>query len=294
MNDSLRVLAHAKLNLSLRVLAREESGFHQIETLFCLLELADEIEVDRAGGDISLTVLPPPEDAGRVPDLGPVADNLARRAADAFFREAALPRQAAIRLTKRIPAGAGLGGGSSDAAAVLTALNQLHDEPLSMERLMELAGTLGSDVPFFVAGARLALAWGRGTRVAPLPPLPSRAVLLAVPGTAVNTAAAYARLADARGAGQVAPPALVRAAGDWDVVTAGAVNDFEDVVFRIHPELQQLRDAMAGAGAFLARMTGSGSVIFGVFEDVRTAEAAQETLAAAFSDCRWVLSRTLE
>lgn len=288
----IMVMARAKLNLSLRVLAREASGFHQIETIFCAIELADEVEVSTdCDPGIHLHVAGPPEAAAPPPDLGPTESNLAVRAARTFLDASGMPEQADIRLTKRIPAGAGLGGGSSNAAAVLGALNRLHDSPLSQEQLLELGGTLGSDVPFVLAGAPLALAWGRGTRMLPLPPLPALPVLLAVPGVRVNTAQAYASLA-ARSAGFVPPARLLAPPRSWDDVARAAVNDFEDIIFRGIPRLSDLRVAMEQAGAIMARMTGSGSVLFGVFPDTASADSARGRLADRFTDVDWVLTRT--
>jgi 4-diphosphocytidyl-2-C-methyl-D-erythritol kinase len=288
-----RVDARAKLNLALHVLAREASGFHQIETIFCAIELADELEITTAcDAGIHLDVVAPPEDAAPAPDLGPAESNLAWRAAASFFAAAGLERRVRIRLVKRIPAGAGLGGGSSDAAAVLTALNALHGAPLSDQRLLEIGGELGSDVPFFVAGVDLALAWGRGNRLAPLPPLPSRPVLLAVPPVGSSTAAAYARLAAERAADHAAPARLLQPVRRWDDVAAMARNEFEDVVFAGAPELAELREGLAGSGAFLARLTGTGSVVFGIYEDVQAAQRARDALAASHPECRWILTRT--
>jgi 4-diphosphocytidyl-2-C-methyl-D-erythritol kinase len=286
-------LARAKVNLSLRVLAREAGGFHQIETLFCALELADEIEVSVADDVVRLDVVAPPEKPEPAPDLGPPESNLALRAAAAFFDAAALPPRATIRLTKRIPAGAGLGGGSSDAAAVLRALNTLHGEPLGDAALLAVGARLGSDVPFFLAGASLALAWGRGGRLAPLPPLPSRPVLLAVPAERVATADAYADLARHRGDDYVSGPAVLPAITGWDDVIAVAHNDFEETVFRRLPRLADLRGALLDAGALMARMTGTGSVVFGIFADATDAETARTALARRSDDVDWVLTRTL-
>jgi len=137
--------APAKVNLSLRVLARERSGYHQLETLFCALELRDEIEIERGGGALSLQV----EGA----ELGPPEENLVHRAAVAFHDAAGIRPDTRIRLRKRIPAGAGLGGGSSDAAATLAALNALHGAPLGPTHLLRLGAELGSDVPFFLCGS---------------------------------------------------------------------------------------------------------------------------------------------
>jgi 4-diphosphocytidyl-2-C-methyl-D-erythritol kinase len=286
-------LAPAKLNLSLRVLAREGSGFHQIETLFCAIRLADQLDVDtECDGGIDLHVVPPADAVGPLPDLGPLEQNLAWRAAASFFEAAGIPPRVRIRLEKRIPAGAGLGGGSSDAATVLTTLNALHGAPLTEEELLAIGARLGSDVPFFISGAPLALAWGRGTRIMPLPPLPSRSLLLAVPDVAVNTAGAYGDLAALRGHGWVAPPRLLQPVSDWEALAAVAANDFEEIVFRQLPALGELRLALEDSGAIMARMTGTGSVLFGVYEDARVASSVRQELGRRFPAAHWVLTRT--
>jgi 4-diphosphocytidyl-2-C-methyl-D-erythritol kinase len=296
MNDPSHTVlrAHAKINLGLSVLARETSGFHQIETIFCALELADELEFTPRDHGVRLRVEGPPERPGPPPDLGPDDNNLAVRAAYAFFRESRLPAAVGIRLVKRIPAAGGLGGGSSDAAATLIALNRLHREPLSAQRLLVLAASLGSDVPFFVAGSPLARAWGRGSRLLPLAPLPSAPVLLLAPPIGVETGQAYADLAAARASGYVCPPAVLPAAlRDWSDLAESA-NDFEPVIFGRLPLLATMRDALEGTGALLARMTGSGSTVFGVYRDTATAARASAELTARFRDADVILTRTLD
>lgn len=259
--------APAKVNLLLRVLAREASGYHQIETVFQALELADGLRLElRPGEGVGL------ETTGvGATQLGPDEENLAVRAARALLAEAggADPPGVRIRLKKRIPHGAGLGGGSSDAAAVLRGMNVLLGEPLSAEALVRIGGRLGADVPFFLTGASRALAWGRGDRLLPLPPLPSRAVVLAVPAERSSTADAYALLAKRRRASGAGPaPAVVREApGSWDDVANQAENDFEETLFPHRPDLASLREALARLGARPALLAGSGSAVFGVFED---------------------------
>lgn len=282
--------AHAKLNLALRVLAREHSGYHQIETIFCALELADEVEVTLTNAGITLEVAAPADEAGPPADLGPTGQNLAYRAASLFARSVPLDRGIDIRLTKRIPAGAGLGGGSSDAAAVLAVLNDLHGRPLSAAELLGLGARLGSDVPFFLTGATLALAWGRGGRIAPLPPLPPATVLLAVPPERVSTADAYAALA----AAQPEAPALFAAPRSWLDVGAIAHNDFERPIFERHPRLADIRQQLQDAGAIVARMTGTGSVVFGVFDDARRADTAARDITAAHPDVPTIITRTAQ
>jgi 4-diphosphocytidyl-2-C-methyl-D-erythritol kinase len=287
----MRVDARAKLNLSLRVLAREASGYHQIETLFCALELADTIELELAGDDITLDVQSP---GNAVPiDLGPPDHNLAVRAARAYAEWAPDTRGVRIRLTKRIPHGAGLGGGSADAAAVLSALNALHDGRLSLDEQLELGANLGSDVPFFLSGAACAFAWGRGHRVMPVAPLPQRHVLLAMPSDRVPTADAYAALSHHRGHTWSAPPAIVPAHfTTWADVARNAHNDFEDVVFMRLPRQRTLRDALERAGAAPARLTGTGSAVFGVFEREEELLRAQQLVTAQFPDIACMLTRT--
>jgi 4-diphosphocytidyl-2-C-methyl-D-erythritol kinase len=293
-----RLRAPAKLNLDLRVLAREASGFHQIETLFCRLELADDVEVslrdDVSAADVvSLDVVPGP--GGVLPDLGPPRANLAYRAAAAFLEEAGGRGGAHVRLTKRVPAGAGLGGGSSDAAAVLRALNRLRGEPLPEDVLMALGARLGSDVPFLLSGASLALAWGRGGRLCPLPPLPAATVLLAVPAERVPTGEAYAELARSRTASAGEPaaePRVLTAPADWRAVASEAANDFEDIVFRRLPRAGELRDALEDAGAIVARLTGTGSAVFGVFEQRADTARVESALRRTWPDVTFISTRT--
>lgn len=278
----MRILARAKLNLHLCILAREASGFHQLETIFCRLDLADELEVEAGGDGVRLEL--------EGPELGPPEQNLALRAAQAFLARAHVPTGAFVRLVKRIPAGAGLGGGSSDAAAVLLALNRLHGSPLPTDELMELGAGLGSDVPFFVADTALALAWGRGERLLPLEALPRAQVLLAIPAFAIATPDAYRRVA-AAGRGTHGPaPRLHRTAEyrSWTSLAPRAANDFEAILFPDHPQLPALKRALREAGAFLALMTGSGSAVFGLFRDADALHAAHDRLRARFPDVAFI------
>ena len=287
----MRVSAHAKLNLSLRVLAREASGYHQIETVFCALELADEIDIELTGDGITLDVQTP--SGATTVDLGPVEQNLVVRAAVAFEEFAGIAEGVHIRLLKRVPHGAGLGGGSSDAAAVLLALNSLHDAPLSQDDLLQVGSRLGSDVPFFLSGAALALAWGRGHRVVPLRALPQRTVLLAMPPERVPTADAYAAFSHHRGHTWCAPAAIVPVdVAGWSDVDRLAHNDFEEIVFMRLPQQRALREVLAGAGASPARLTGTGSAVFGVFAGEDEAVRAQQMLAQRFPNVAVTLTRT--
>jgi 4-diphosphocytidyl-2-C-methyl-D-erythritol kinase len=261
--------APAKVNLFLRVLAREESGYHQVETLFQALELSDQVTLEllEGAGRIQLEVEGVPADA-----LGPPEENLAVRAArlllDAVGGD---PPGLRIRLLKRIPHGAGLGGGSSDAATVLRGLNELLGWPLDASRLVGLGGTLGADVAFFLCGSPLALAWGRGDRLLPLPPLPAVDVVVALPEARIATPDAYARLAAWRASGGAgaAPARSLRGTpwSSWEGVAAEAENDFAAALHAAYPDLAAIREALEGAGARPALLSGSGSAVFGVFPD---------------------------
>lgn len=272
------VACPAKVNLFLRILAREDTGYHQIETLYQAVGLFDRVEVRRrARQGILLEVRTGPsahESRGVIGDLGDPEHNTAARAARAFFGRTGIGPAVSLVLAKSIPAGTGLGGGSSDAAGTLAALNLLHGEPLSREELIETGGLIGADVPFFCTRVPAALGWGRGDRLLTCAPPPAAYAVLAISRDRVSTAAAY-REASAR-LDLPAPPRLVDGPGvtAWDRVAALQANDFEGAVFHRFPRLRSVRDTLVEHGAVVARLTGSGSAVFGIFGDERDAEAA--------------------
>jgi len=305
-----RGTAPAKVNLRLRVMAREETGYHQLETVFQTLDLGDDVDLElRSDNRIVLELSGVGEG-----ELGPEGKNLAVRAARAFLEAATestgrIPG-VGIGLTKRVPHGAGLGGGSSDAAAVLRGLNELHGEPLDTDRLLRVGGGLGADVPFFLVGASRALAWGRGDRLMPLPPLPPRSVVLVVPQGGMATPEAYRLLAEHRertGSG-AAPPVVhdlmgpgrppsredgpAPDASGWERTAREAVNDFEPALFPHRPELATLRDALQGRGAAPALLAGSGSAVFGVFESEEEARGAAREIERRSPEAQVILTRT--
>ena len=282
-----RARAPAKINLLLRVHERDATGFHRIETLFCALELADELTLDVEGGrGVTLEV--------DGPDLGPVDENLAVRAALGFLDRAGVERAIAIRLKKRIPAGGGLGGGSSDAAAVLTTLARMIPGVVSPEALREVAASLGSDVPFFLRGDPIAMGSARGDVLLPAPRLPSAPVLLALPPFPISTEAAYRWLDDGRAGRQDGPviAAEVGPPSSWAEAERIASNDFEGPVFERHPRLREIRDTLKEAGAPIALLAGSGSTVFGIFPDEGRLGAAVALLRARAPDIRLAPTRT--
>ncbi|HWC74308.1 MAG TPA: 4-(cytidine 5'-diphospho)-2-C-methyl-D-erythritol kinase [Gemmatimonadales bacterium] len=256
----VRIDAHAKVNLFLRILARETSGFHQIETAFALLELADELVVQRVAAGITL------EADG--PDLGPMDENLAVRAARAVLDATGNRFGVAIALTKRIPVRAGLGGGSSDAAAALHAVNALAGNAVPRHELLQFATKLGADVAFFASGAPVAVAWGRGERLFRIAPPPALPALLAIPSTSIATPDAY-KWWDEQNPSPAARGAVAldaEAFSTWGSIGRLGGNDFEQPVFGRHPELRALYERVAGTGPVWIRMSGSGSAIAAVYK----------------------------
>ena len=274
-----RTIAQAKVNLALHVLAREEGGFHQIETVFQRIALGDAVHVRTGGTARSLDASGPAMPEG---GLGPVERNLAWRAAERYALVAGWPRGFAIEIEKRVPVGGGLGGGSADAAAVLRILNALAPEPLSPLALLQIAVRLGADVPFLTSNASLALAWGRGERMLALAPLPARDVAIVVPDFAVATAEAYGWVAESRREHPVAPHAELLVAEElasWERVELRMRNDFQMVVGERHPRILRIVRALRERlGASAALMSGSGSSIFALYDAPPDAGAlARET-----------------
>ena len=263
---SARVTAQAKVNLFLHILAREKSGYHQIETAFCRLALADDVVVHmqpaRMGGIRTIDC--------RGADVGPAGRNLAFRAAVAYADARGWPAGFRIEIEKRIPVGGGLGGGSADAGAVLRVLATLDPKPPTRDEVLALALSLGADVPFLTLRSPLALAWGRGERILPLPPLPERPVVLATMPFGVPTADAYSWLAATRSSSSQPIPRVLplNAFRAWDALAPLASNDFEKVVTERHPEIGAAIGFLSSTkGVEFTRMSGSGATVFAVLAD---------------------------
>lgn len=264
-----RVPAFAKLNLDLRVLYRRPDGYHELRSVFQTISLADEIGIRfRASRRTAIGL------AGNVD----IPDNLIVRAARLCLEEMRVSAAIEFDLVKRIPMGAGLGGGSSDAAAVLLALPALAGKVVPLERLMRLAAHLGSDVPFFLLGGTAAVL-GRGEELYPAPDLRTRHVLLVSPDVHVSTPDAYRALSAQLTSESVEGKLAGFQARLWNGETAPAANDFETVVFRQHPRLKTIRNQLLRAGATTAMMTGSGSSIFGTFPGRNEMDAAAKVFA---------------
>src|SRR2546426_6072515 len=272
MTDAVRIAAHATINLFLRILAREATGFHQIETAFALLELADELHV--RGTDSGVTL------AGNGPELGPADENLAVRAARAVLDATGNRFGVAITLTKRIPVRAGLGGGSTDGAAALHAVNVLAGNPVPRHELLHFAARLGSDVAFFAGGAALAVAWGRGERQFRLPAPPALPALVAIPPIEVATPDAYRWWDEQNPTISTRGPVALDAdaLATWGSIGRLGGNDFEAPLFAKHPELRALYERVAGTGPVWVRLCGSGSAVAAVYKKGRGREDAGHRL----------------
>ena len=257
--------APAKINLGLQVTGRRPDGYHELVTVMQTLELADEVTVESA-----------PTVRGRpsLPDLA-AEDDLALRAAHLLRRALGVTSGAHVSVEKRIPAAAGLGGGSSDAAAVLTALNQLWETDVDQARLLQVAAELGSDVPFLVRGGT-ALATGRGEVLRRLPPAPVRHVVLARPHIDLSTAEVYAALRPSEWSDGSQTLALAEAISDGSLPEELLSNDLTPAAIRLAPVVGDILDELRAAGARPALMAGSGATCFGLFTDISTAEKAVE------------------
>lgn len=263
--NPLRLRARAKVNLGLWVGPRRPDGYHDIITLIAPVELADTVEVRPAARGVEVRTDDPKLPTGEA--------NLAGRAARAFFDATRSATGCRVRVRKRIPVGAGLGGGSADAAAVLHGLNRIHREPLSPAELRRVGARVGSDVPALLTG-RACVARGRGERVRPVR-LPRLKLLLYLPGFPVATAWAYRRLDELRArapdltAPRFSPKLLALRLRRQEPVKAAEMfrNSFEPVVFRRYPALARARSAMLRCGCAAAALSGSGSTVYGVVTD---------------------------
>jgi len=260
--SALTLLAPAKLNLHLKVLGRRPDGMHELITLMQPLSLADRLVLEPGGEGIRFSCS----------QAGLQEDNLVERAARLWFQAAGREPGVVLRLEKNIPVAAGLGGGSSDAAATLLGLNRLYGEPLARERLHELASRLGADVPFFLYGVT-ALCTGVGDRVEPWPHFRCWHYLLVNPGVEVSTAWVYGEL-DLAWTSRPNLNKIYRPPSGDRPLEEILVNDLEMVTTRAYPELGAIKEGLCRAGARGALMSGSGPTVFGVFDSAAQAQQA--------------------
>jgi len=271
--STVGVRAFAKINLGLRILGRRPDEFHEIRTVYQAISLADHLQVSLASrpGEIQIET-----DAPDVPG-GPA--NLVYRACDRWREARRTRRGIRVAIRKTIPAGSGLGGASSDAAAAIAALERLSGDRLRVDARLEIAAGLGSDVPFFLFGGR-ALGCGRGEEIYPLPDLPPRDCLVVYPGFSQSTREAYAAI-DSQLTGE-RPGRNIYSFGKWPQFPwedwEAAENDFESIVFAKWPELSRLKRQLLRAGAEMASLTGSGTAVYAIFSSARKLASARRLL----------------
>jgi 4-diphosphocytidyl-2-C-methyl-D-erythritol kinase len=282
---SIRLRAFAKLNLGLKILSKRPDGYHEIRTIYQTIALHDRLEISlsKRGEGIRFECDNPQIPSG--------SENLVYRACDLWRRATGFRGGVKARLEKMIPAGSGLGGASSDAAATLEGLERLTGEKLPHSRRFSLAAQLGSDVPLFLLGGRV-LGCGRGEDVYPLPDLPPRKCLVVFPGFSISTTEAY-RQAGLRLTSQ-GKLRSIKDVGAWPQFPlldwGPAENDFERVVFARWPELARLKRLLIRAGAEIASLTGSGSAVYAVFESAHQLLQASKLIPKGWLTFR---SRTL-
>ncbi len=270
----MKIRAPAKINLRLRVIGRRGDGYHLLDTIIAPISLYDELEIKKLGTSAKLgrSQRTQIQFSCKSPSVPGDQKNLAYRAASLLLRETGVVEPISIQLRKGIPVGAGLGGGSSDAAATLIALNRLFGLRLSNSKLRRLALALGSDVPFFLTpGPKRAR--GIGERLTRVPHIPRLWLVLLYPGFAVSTGSVYGSY----------PRTLTKHRTNTSIrsslttskkIAALMINDLESVTLRRYPAIGSLKEELTRAGAVGVLMSGSGSSVFGIFDGKRKAQSA--------------------
>ncbi len=264
----------AKINLFLDIKGKRPDGYHNVLTWLHTIDLADEIIIEKSKNEYCVlrshdTTIP----FGK--------RNLCIQAYEAMKAAAELEQPVEISLEKEIPLGSGLAGGSSNAASVIVGTNRMFDLGMSDDRMREIGAKVGTDVPFFIAGGS-AIGRGRGAELSQLPPFSEPLwLVLAKPETAVSTGEAYKWIKDYKGDKEIDEKELASKIeqGDFGYICALLYNSFEDVVFAKYPQLVEIRRRLLDEGCAAARMTGSGSTIFGLCENEKTARAVADELA---------------
>ncbi len=282
------VYSYAKINLTLDVLGIRPDGYHAIESVMQTVGLHDTL------------TLTPRDDPGiniicSTPGIPTDERNLAHKAASLMLAKCGVGIGLDIHMEKRTPSEAGLGGGSSNAAAVLTGLHKLLDLVVGPDEMLGIAAQIGSDVPFFLAGGT-ALVRGRGEEALPLPDMPEAWIAILKPSFGVSTPWAYKRLDEMRTIARERSDASKRMtkcirAGEWDCIPELLSNDLELPALERHPQIGRLKNELLNAGASAALMCGSGSAVFGLFDSESQAQAAAKSLAK--SDIQTFVVRTI-
>ncbi len=268
----VEVRARAKVNLGLEVLGRRADGYHELRSVMWAIDLADRVTLEAGDGEIALECA--------APDVPRTPDNLAWRAAELLRREMGAATGLRIRIEKRIPVAAGLGGGSTDAAAVLAGVGRAGGRRVGAGRLKAMAVALGMDVPFFL-GRSPALAWGRGEEIRPVRASQDLSIVLANPGFPLSTREVYARLEPADyGDGRQVEALVAALRRGAEAVAASVTNGLERAAARLWPGLAEVKAALREAGCLTALMSGSGPTVVGIAPSHRAALRIRDRLAA--------------
>jgi 4-diphosphocytidyl-2-C-methyl-D-erythritol kinase len=274
LSDSRFTLpSYVKINLILRVLGRRADGYHELNTVFQTISLHDELTFSPRDDEQLQLIC----DAPGIPCD---ETNLVHRAGVALRERYGVSRGASVELRKKIPAGGGLGGGSSNAAVALLGLARLWEIETARQTLAEIGARLGADVPFFLTGGT-ALGTGRGTDIHPLADLPPKHLLLITPDINVSTAEAYKSLHAPALTKPLSPANLTVSRVQAEIsgsLHAVLENDFERVVYRLYPEIERARSSLVAAGANNALLSGSGASVFALFDTPEERERARASL----------------
>lgn len=288
----LSTLAHAKVNLSLDILSKMDDGYHELKTVMQTVSLADEVTVECISDpDGSPSAKPGTVSVSTGLSYIPNDQrNIAAKAADVFFRHTGISlggtARIGIQIKKNIPVCAGLGGGSADAACVLRILDKMFETSLGRAALEELGGTVGADVPFCISGGTK-LAGGRGEILTDLPPLPKCFVLICKPPFSCSTPELFGRVICSKIRERPDTEGLLKAINAHDIggIARRMYNVFEDILPKGKSDIESIKGIMIEHGALGAVMTGSGSSVFGIFDNEAYAREAHKALSGTYSEC---------
>ncbi len=281
MKTNFSIKCPAKINLSLDVTSRRDDGYHNLQMIMQEIKLYDILtfSVTKQKDDTHIVLL---SDNAELPDDG---TNLIARAAKLFSKETGINFSAEVNIEKNIPMGAGLGGGSSDAAGTLIALNEIFSTNLSKEKLAQMGKELGADVPFFIYGGCM-LAEGIGEKLTPLPALENIFTLVATPSVHISTAYVYKKLVLDHTTPHPDTKNVIKALRTQDIVllSKSAGNVLETVTAREYSQINEYKQIMKDHNCAYSLMSGSGSSVFGIFTDKSDAQSALESLKALTKD----------
>ena len=263
--------AYAKINLSLDVLGTLENGYHEVQMVMQTVSLYDLVTVTKIEEGIEVST--------NLPFLPTDKNNLAYKAAVEFFNYTGIKPCVHINISKRIPVGAGLAGGSSNASAVLKALNKLFDTKLSLKKLCQLGVKIGADVPYCVLGGTR-LAEGIGEKLSPLPKIPPCHILLVKPSFSISTKTVYDKIDSVKNYRHPDTDRLIEGIceSDIDKIASSMGNVLEEVSLTDYPILSALKEELRSLGAIGSQMSGSGPTVFGIFKTAEEAKKAKEVL----------------